>query len=174
VIASHSQGTWHAVNLLQAFFDNQPLQNQLVAAYIVGIPVKADYLQTIQPCESPDDNGCYVSWCTFAWDYFPDNYEHRYKGAVVTNPLCWSNDSSYAPPERHKGVVLYRFRKLFKKAVDAKCQDGILWVHPPRVPGSWLIRYKNYHVADYNLFYGNIRENVEQRINRFTETLSSH
>ena len=40
IIAAHSQGALHAIRLLQEFFDNKPLQNRLVAAYVVGWPVK--------------------------------------------------------------------------------------------------------------------------------------
>ena len=40
VIASHSQGTTHAKRLIKEFFDNKPLQNKLVMAYLVGMPIK--------------------------------------------------------------------------------------------------------------------------------------
>lgn len=39
VIASHSQGTLHAIRLLKEFFDGKPLQKQLVCAYIPGYPI---------------------------------------------------------------------------------------------------------------------------------------
>ena len=39
IIASHSQGTTHAIRLLKDFFDGKPLMKQLVSAYIVGMPV---------------------------------------------------------------------------------------------------------------------------------------
>ena len=47
MIVSHSQGTLHAGQLLKDFFEDQPLQKQLVAAYLVGIAVKDDYFQSI-------------------------------------------------------------------------------------------------------------------------------
>ena len=36
IIASHSQGSMHAKRLIKEFFDQKPLQNQLVAAYLIG------------------------------------------------------------------------------------------------------------------------------------------
>ena len=36
IIASHSQGSMHAKELIKIFFDDKPLKNQLVAAYLVG------------------------------------------------------------------------------------------------------------------------------------------
>ena len=37
IIASHSQGTTHALRLLKDYFEDKSLQKQLVAAYIVGM-----------------------------------------------------------------------------------------------------------------------------------------
>src|SRR5512139_1181819 len=39
IIASHSQGTTHALRLLKEYFEDKPLYNQLVAAYLVGMPI---------------------------------------------------------------------------------------------------------------------------------------
>ena len=43
IIASHSQGTLHAGRLLKEFFENKELINQLVCAYLVGMPIPEDY-----------------------------------------------------------------------------------------------------------------------------------
>ena len=61
IIAAHSQGTTHAGQLMRDNFDNQPLQQQLVVAYLVGMPVPTDYFQAISPCQKPDDTGCFVA-----------------------------------------------------------------------------------------------------------------
>src|SRR5258706_533076 len=37
IIASHSQGSSHAQRLLKEFFENGPLKNRLVAAYVIGM-----------------------------------------------------------------------------------------------------------------------------------------
>jgi hypothetical protein len=37
-------------------------------------------------------------------------------------------------------------------------------VQKPRFPGSFLYRIRNYHIGDINLFYLNIRHNVETRL----------
>ena len=37
IIASHSQGSTHAIRLLKEFFDGKPLMHQLIAAYVVGM-----------------------------------------------------------------------------------------------------------------------------------------
>ncbi len=42
ILASHSQGTVHAVHLMQDFITGKPLKEKLVAAYLVGIPLPTD------------------------------------------------------------------------------------------------------------------------------------
>ena len=67
IIASHSQGTAHAGRILKEFFDGKPMQKQLVAAYLVGLPVPADYFEYIKACETPEQTGCFCSWRI--WNY---------------------------------------------------------------------------------------------------------
>ncbi len=169
ILASHSQGTTHAGPLMKEFFDGKPLQGQLVAAYTVGMPVPRNYFENIKPCESPEDTGCFCTWRTWAEGHLPDYHaEEKDKDIVVTNPLNWKTDSTYAPREMNKGGVLYKFDKGIKKALcDAWVHKGILWVNRPRFFGSRLIKLKNYHVGDFNLFYTNVRENAILRAQEF-------
>src|SRR5688572_18997135 len=43
IIASHSQGTTHALRLLREYFENKPLQTQLVAGYLVGMQIPKEF-----------------------------------------------------------------------------------------------------------------------------------
>jgi len=43
----------------------------------------------------------------------------------------------------------------------------MLWVEKPNFPGAFLIRSKIYHRGDYNLFYVNIRDNVQERVESY-------
>jgi len=43
----------------------------------------------------------------------------------------------------------------------------MLWIDKPKFFGNFLYNTKNYHAGDFNIFYMNIRENVQQRINAF-------
>src|SRR6185437_301776 len=69
IIASHSQGTLHAGRLLKEFFDNKPLQKQLVCAYIIGLPVFTNYFSELKPCRDSTATGCFVTWRTFEEGY---------------------------------------------------------------------------------------------------------
>ncbi|MEO1655636.1 MAG: DUF3089 domain-containing protein, partial [Bacteroidota bacterium] len=99
IIASHSQGTVHAGRLLKEFFENQALQKKLIAAYIVGMPIEKKEFTHIFPCEDADQTGCWITWNTYAHDYYPPNYEEVYKNCVSINPLNWKMDSTPASYE---------------------------------------------------------------------------
>ncbi|MEO6637868.1 MAG: DUF3089 domain-containing protein [Ginsengibacter sp.] len=167
IIASHSQGTVHAARLLKEFFEGQPLQDQLVAAYIVGLPVFTDYFSTLKPCDDSSFTGCFISWRTFEEGYNAPFVLREKQQAFVTNPLTWTMDTTLAPARLNKGGVLKNFDKVIPGLVHAKIHDNVLWVNKPHFFGSIFLTTKNYHIADYNFFYDNIRENVGTRIRAF-------
>ena len=167
IIASHSQGTLHAARLLKEFVEGQPLQRQLVAAYLIGMPLPRDLFDAISPCENADDTGCWIAWNTFAKDHYPPTFRTVYQNALSVNPLNWKVDETYAPASKNLGGVLRRYGKIRPELNDAQNHQGLLWISKPRFFGNFLINRKEYHIADYNFFYMNIRENVAQRVDQF-------
>lgn len=165
IIASHSQGTTHAIRLLQEFFDGKKLKEQLVAAYIVGIKVEQDNFNNLVPCRDSTDIGCYMAWRSFKRGFEPEVQET----AVVTNPLLWTTEETKAPAELNKGAILLPFRKVIPAAASAQVYGPILWVSKPKFRGSWLLRGNNYHAGDFNIFYLNVRENAELRTDVFLD-----
>jgi hypothetical protein len=65
--------------------------------------------------------------------------------------------------------VLRNFNKIYQHTSDAQVSNGMLFIKKPKFPGGFFYFRKNYHIADYNLFYMNIRENVRQRISAFNK-----
>lgn len=168
IIAGHSQGTFHATRLLHEFFDHDPqLRRQLVAAYLIGFRVKPDEYQTIRPCADSLATGCFIAWNSVATgnDYSP------FHGLAVTNPLTWTLDTLLAPATRNHGGVSLHFKQIDSQVTDAKIHNGLLWVTPPKpggyprflLPGRPELRH-SFHIADYSLFYMNIRENAKARV----------
>lgn len=166
IIASHSQGTTHSGPLIREFFDGKPLQDQLVAAYLLGMPVKKDYFNSIPPCKDSTDTGCFISWRTFKNGYVPKNVAIG-DSILVTNPLSWKTDNTFVPKTENLGGLTYDFERVYPNFADAQVHQGILWTHKPKFPLSFLYRRKNYHIADINFFYMNIRENAVLRVNEF-------
>lgn len=168
IIASHSQGTKHAGRLLKEFFENKPLQNQLVCAYIIGMPVAENYFTSLKPCSDSLATGCFVSWRTFKRESAEPQFILNEKfTSVVINPLTWTNETGFVSSQQNKGGVLKNFNHVVPHVVSAQIHNNILWSSKPDVPGKILYTQKNYHVGDINLFYMNIRENAAARINAF-------
>ncbi len=168
IIASHSQGTKHAGRLLKEFFENKPLQKQLVCAYIIGLPVPENYFTSIPPCKDATSTGCFVSWRTYHRGYTEPNFvaKENFK-AIVINPLTWTQDTVFAPSTKNLGGVLINFNKIVPHTVDANIHNNILWASKPNVLGKIFYTKQNYHIGDINLFYMNIKENVKARIGAF-------
>jgi hypothetical protein len=167
VIASHSQGTTHAKRLLKEFFENKPLKNKLVAAYIIGIGIPKDYFTDLSPCRDSAQTGCFIGWRTYKRGYEPEFVKKENGNGFVTNPLTWTSTPEYAPKKLNKGGVLRKFNTVVPGVADAQIHDDVLWIHRPRFQGSVFFRSKNYHIGDINLFYVNIRENLRTRISAF-------
>ena len=137
---------------------------KLVAAYIVGWPVTNNYFTNLPVCASPEQTGCVCTWRTFRKGYMPAYIQKEAPPALVTNPLLWTTTDDYAGREQNKGSVLRNFNEIVYGTADAQVHDGVLWTNKPKFRGSFFFRTKNYHIADINLFYMNIRENAARRI----------
>lgn len=167
IIASHSQGSLHAIRLLQEFFDGKPLQKQLVCAYAVGYQIKKDAFKTIPVGTNADQTGCVVGWRTYKKGVIPDRIKAEDGNSVCVNPLTWTTSGKWASPDLHDGIM-FGFDTIVPHTVSAGIEPTakILWVDTPvQLEGKKDI--KDYHRFDYNLFWMNIRKNVSERIDAF-------
>jgi len=167
IIASHSQGTWHATRLLHEYFEKDSLlRKKLVAAYLIGGWIRKNEFPNIPVCGSATQTGCFICWNSREWGMKADKYWGTNLECV--NPLTWRTDTIQAPVSMNLGSVPYGFKRIDKGIADAKISPtGLLWVHKKNTNGCRCI--PNYHVLDYNLFWMNIRENVKHRIDKYLE-----
>jgi len=163
IIASHSQGSWHAERLLRDYFEKDSLlRKKLVAAYLIGGDIKKNAFKNIPASDSATQTGCLICWNSrrsgeIKDQYFGDNLE-------CVNPLTWKRDTVLAPVTLNHGSVPYGFAKIDQEIADAQVSpvgNGLLWVHKKHQKG--FPDGKRYHIYDYNLFWMNIRENAKQR-----------
>jgi hypothetical protein len=167
IIASHSQGTTHALRLLKEFVENKPFADKLVAAYLIGMYIPNNYFSTLQVCKDSLQTGCICSWRSFQNGYTPSYVAKEKVASAVVNPLTWTTTEENASENLNQGSVLKNFNKVYPHVANARINNGILWINKPVFPGSFLLRMKNYHIADINFFYLNIRTNVAHRIAAF-------
>jgi hypothetical protein len=167
VIASHSQGSTHAKRLLKDFFENRPLSKQLVVAYIAGMYIPNNYFTALGSCNDSLQTGCICSWRTYKKNYEPDFVAKEKGTCLITSPLTWAISTQYAGNTLNKGSVLLNFNKVRTHVTGSEIHDGILWIDRLHLPGGFLIRKKNFHIGDINLFYVNIRNDVKRRVTNY-------
>ncbi|NNE28144.1 MAG: DUF3089 domain-containing protein, partial [Saprospiraceae bacterium] len=167
ILAGHSQGAQHGFTLLREFFEGTKLLDQLVAAYIVGMPIPRCGLNTIPICQDELDIQCFCSWRTLKTGYTTQKTPQG-PDYGITNPLNWSTLDTYAPDSLNLGGVLRKFEGgVLPGVTDAQIRNGVLWAAKPEFKGSIFLTFKNYHIADFNLYYSNVRLNAQQRAEQF-------
>jgi hypothetical protein len=161
IIASHSQGSTHTKFLLRDFFDDKPLQQKLIAAYVIGTVMKPNLFKTIKPMIKPNEIGGVLGWNTFKKGSYPKKKD-VFKGSITSNPVTWDTTKT-TELYQHKGF-LYSNKKIYKRALKVEITDGLVWSTNPIFPMRLFMSFmKNYHVGDINLFWQDIRENAELR-----------
>ncbi|MEQ1746977.1 MAG: DUF3089 domain-containing protein [Saprospiraceae bacterium] len=169
IIAGHSQGGLHGMYLVRDRIEGTPLQKRLVAAYLVGWPVKRDFFRTLKPCETPTETGCFCTWQT--WERRFGRRKAFDRDVVCTNPLTWSTrEGEHAPKNLNKGAILRSFCVVYPQISDAEVHKGILLCTKPKFPGSILFTRKNYHIGDLNLYYYDVRANAQARVEAFLKS----
>jgi pimeloyl-ACP methyl ester carboxylesterase len=213
IVVGHSQGTTHAMRLLEQRVDNTELYNQLVAAYLVGYWLPKDKFsrgfEQITPCEEANQLGCIVSydvygkggeldakvphWYKTGWE-LNRRADDSVKPTVCVNPLSWQSNHNQIPKSQHLGAMPVDFKRtpvnmllannpgfifqelpaLTSELTWAQCsEDGRLEIMPQadNLFSNHLDQpNKSYHILDFSLFYGNIRQNAIQRVNQFMAT----
>lgn len=164
IIASHSQGSRHAMILLKDRFDGKALREQLVAAYLIGMAIPISAYKTIPACDRASQTKCFVSYRAFTEGAEVKTLVHDPAGPYAcTNPITWKNDSQTGPAENNEGGVSGNFEKIDPHVCSARCEAGVLRISEPAVSGYGSVR-GSYHVSDYGLFYINLQTNIRTRI----------
>ena len=94
--------------------------------------------------------------------------ERRRKDMLCVNPLTGSEGGS-APPAVNAGTLVpnsdLTSAILVAGKVGARCNKGLLIIDGD-VPnlGPYVLPGNNYHVYDYALFWGAIRQDAERRV----------
>ena len=186
IIASHSQGTRHAINLLPEMVDGQPAMARFVAGYLIGAWIPESWfagMKAVKPCNTATDTVCVVGWATLAEGSDGmaqragfgrrDGREANFaaQSFLCVNPLRWSRTTEPASAALNLGGWTRAGSTAPRLAdpglVGARCDTGALFIGTPSAPGyqNAVLPGGNYHNYDYGLFYMNIRRNAVDRIN---------
>ena len=124
-IAGHSQGTMHAIRLLEGIIEpDKQLVKQMVAAYAIGFQFPIEKfdrtLKNIRPSQSPTDLHTVIAWDTFCGNTNPKNpidrsrhfytdskkweLRNRQKNFGI-NPLTFASGYEMADASKNLGAV---------------------------------------------------------------------
>ncbi|KQS56255.1 hypothetical protein ASG17_09605 [Brevundimonas sp. Leaf363] len=199
VIAGVEQGAELLDRLLrERIAPDAALARRLVAAYLIDAIVVADRVpRQTPPCRAPDQTGCVVAWSDVREGLDESAANRRLRRALVWNdsgrlvdlgdrkPLCVNpmlgrETEEHAPSRIHRGAtnassLEWEARPaLMAREVGAVCRRGILRAEYSnlesfRARGTWAERRKS---RQYNLFYGDIEHDVEQRLRAWSADAS--
>ena len=180
ILAGHSQGGLHVSRLLERY--REQLKGRLVAAYVVGWPlsVTADLpVMGLPPCTRRDQNDCVLSWQTFgapanpgliidAWEGTdgPTGIERKRSDMLCVNPLTGTRGGQARDA---RGAQMLEPTADLSDArlvpgIAASCEDGLLVLASAPQLRGFVLPGNNYHVYDYALFWGAIRDDAERRM----------
>ena len=173
IIAGHSQGAGHAKRLIQDFFDNKPLKEKLVVAYLIGTKITKEDFLTIPLMSNSSETGGFVTWNTFKILKNDDKYNFTIdkewlKDALCSNPVTWDSKKN-SDLTAHKGL-LFLNGKIFSNALRIDNIDNGVYLKTPKlgfIKTILLSSLKDYHKADINLFWEDIRQNSILRVKSF-------
>jgi hypothetical protein len=198
IVASHSQGTAHAIRLLQEEILGTPLQQRMIAAYLIGGYVPDTFGELGLPiCDAPRQTGCVLSYNTSQVGrsgarMLIDNKSYWWRGArktsgqakaVCVNPLTW-NQHGAAPASANGGSLPFpvppyghepkRLPALVPHLTGAACNNGLLDVDVPlSAPKGFIdhlsLIFGSYHLNDYGFFYDALRRNAGDRVQAWRE-----
>jgi len=184
VLAGHSQGSLHLLRLLREEVQGSPVAERLVAAYVIGWPISVERdipALGFPACDAPAQNGCIMSWSSFAEPADPAPLMETYAKSIgfdgnprgdstilCTNPLTGSVDGE-AAADRNIGTLVpddsIANGELVPASVPARCDErGLLLIGDPPELGSYVLPGNNYHVYDIPLFWANTKADVARRL----------
>lgn len=189
------QGGLHVLGLLQDMMGAEPLRSRLVAAYVIEQATPLDLfdqgLSHLEPCLTPVETGCVVSWGAAEEDDVEVVEDFRRRSMVwmgdgrleptegrsllCVNPLTGSAAEDYIPARNHHGAVQATGLALgvepapLPGQTSAQCSEGVLLIDRPASPAlrqawSWGARFKPRTAF---LFYVDARRDAERRIAAF-------
>ena len=168
IIAAHSQGTTHAIRLINEMIDGHAISSRVIYVYLLGMPVAKDEFVNLKPCLNDTSINCYFSWRTYRRGYSDQYTSKQNRNVHVTNPVDINVQQGWTGRNKKGTAILWNYNVGYEKTHDTKVMGDMLWITRPKFRGGILgLFMKNYHAGDFNLYYGDIRENIERRIKEY-------
>jgi len=180
LLAGFSQGADMCYRLLEEYFGDEALYEQLVAVYAIGWPMTEEMTKAypqIRPASGENDLGVVISFFCEAPELEETFINPAGQKAIAINPLNWKTDGTAADKSENPGACFTNYDGGISAEGAELCgcyidtARGVVKVtdldpaeYPPIVPG---LPDGAYHVYDYLFFYRSLQANVALRVERY-------
>jgi hypothetical protein len=185
ILVGHSQGSIVMAEILSDYMKSNPkVYKRMIAAYAIGAPVDKDYYVKnphVKPAKNSKDLGVVISYNTEAPIIDGINPLAVPNDAVIINPLSWKTTQDYAAKEENLGSLYVHNGKAekYEHIADAKIdyKRGVIicstvnrekWSSPKTARPSFPLG--SLHINDINLYYYNLRQNAQDRVEEYFKT----
>ena len=183
ILAGFSQGADMCYRLMEEYFGDADLSDQLVAVYAIGWPCTREMVEKypqIVPAQSEDDFGAVVSFECEAPELEETFIVPAGTKSYSINPLNWKTDGTIADKSENIGACFTSYGGEIQREEVNLCgcyiEDGrgalkVTDVTPADFPPILSILPEgSYHLYDYQFFFRNLQENVAVRLKKYLES----
>jgi len=184
ILAGHSQGSFTMRHVLAEYMPlHKDRYSRMIAAYTLGTCYNDEYLTKyphVKMATGADDTGVVINWNSYS---DTPNYDDNCFLIYGTNPYCinplnWKVDATKADKIENKGTYNPDKHSVEDGATSAQINLDKHALICPEAPGSGyepskieafvaIFGTNTLHINDWNLFYKNIQENAQTRINAY-------
>lgn len=180
VLAGFSQGAELCLKLLEECFDEEALNEQLIACYAIGWRVTEEDLEEyphMKFAEGEADTGVIVAFNSEAEGIEDSLMIPAGTKTLAINPLNWKTDSTPADKSLNMGACFTNYSGEIETEIpqltgayidEERGALKVTDVTPEDYPaGLSLFEDGIYHLYDYQFFYRNLQENVHTRVEAY-------
>ena len=180
ILAGFSEGAEMAVRLMKECFGDESLQKQLVACYAIGWGLTGEETENwpqLRPAQGKTDTGVIITFTAEAEDVTESAFIPAGMKTLAINPLNWRTDGEKADKALNLGACFTDYGGTIQEEVPAltgaylDAARGTLKVTDidPEVYNATLpiLGPGVYHLYDYQFFYRNLQQNVQDRIQAY-------
>lgn len=180
ILAGYSQGADLALRLMEEFLDDEALQAQLVAAYLIGWRVTAEDLSAfphLRMAKGETDTGVIVSFNSEAPGVTGSIIVPEGGYTYGINPLNWKTDETPADRTLNPGTVDLHMdgsadndRPHLTGCYRSAARGTLILPDIPPAdypPGEKLFVEGCYHNYELKLFYRSVQDNVKKRVEAY-------
>lgn len=180
VLAGFSQGADMCIRLMKESFQDENIQDQLIACYAIGWRITEEEIQEypqLKFAEGESDTGVIISFNSEEEPIDDSLIVPKGTKTLAINPLNWKTDSTIADKSLNLGACFTDYDGNIINEIDnltgAYIDDvrgtlKVTDVTPEEYPAGLDI-FENgvYHLYDYQFFYRNLQKNVQTRIQAY-------